>query len=376
MIDDVLKWLYNVATLLEPMLERLEPHSIWVIAFGGLLFLAALFGGGFSIRSISIPPIGTIPRLLSGIVGVAVISVYFAIPSGATFDLTGEIAFNTPPSANDSVYVRLYKIGNPVQTPIRDGKFKFLKREHAIEEGQYRIEIGSEQGAYDSVNVLIQKGQNLVLSQRPNRKFRIDSGSLVNHLFQLHRDENWENQISAIEHLSRLAIADEKVEKILRNKLTVGKKDALLAGFALANKCPTQNIETIALMETVWSEKGGNPYRRTRALASLNCDSDKSDFVKDQLFKLAARKHPMLDEYPAIKVQGIPWMAAYHLVSNGEHKICLIKRLLNGLSSKFKIVRDRSFQALSIVAGQNHPPPNFNEWTKWLRLTAPKLDRC
>lgn len=384
MIDDVLDWLNSVATLsepvlkkLEPVLEKLEPLSIWVIAFGGLLFLAALFGGGFSIRSISIPHIGTIPRLLSGFVGAALIAVFFAIPTGATFDLTGEIAFNTPPASSDNVYVRLIKIGNPLETTIHDGTFKFLKRQHAIEEGQYRIQIGPNQGAYDSFYVVIEEGKNLVLSQRPNGKFRLDdSGSLVEHLFKIHRRENWQNQISAVEHLSRLAIDNKEVEKILQNKVTAREKDALLAGFALANTCRTHNTETIALMETVWSDRSVNPYRRIRALASLNCDPDKSIFVKEQLFKLAAGKHPMLKRYPAIKVRGIPRVAAYHLVKNGERKICLVKELLTGLSSKFKIVRDRSFQALSIVAGQNHPPPNLGDWKKWLGSTAPKLEKC
>ncbi len=64
MIDDVLDWLYDVAALLEPMLEKLEPmleklqpFSIWVIGFGGLLLFAALVGGGFSIKSVSMPHI-------------------------------------------------------------------------------------------------------------------------------------------------------------------------------------------------------------------------------------------------------------------------------------------------------------------------------
>jgi len=140
-----------------------------VLGFGALLLLAGVVGGGFRIQSVEIPRIGTVARVLCGVLGTITVSIFVAIPpESEVFDLVGEVVFNDPPPG-DTVGIRLYRLDNPIEALINDGKFEFRTPANGLHAGTYRAEIYGIQGMLDDVTVFVApkepgKEQSLALS--------------------------------------------------------------------------------------------------------------------------------------------------------------------------------------------------------------------
>ena len=382
MLEQWFSWLLPILQFLEPYLSKLQSVSFLVLGFGALLLLAALIGGGFKIQSVEIPRIGNVARALSGSLGVLSVSVFFSIPPEIqTLDLIGEVVFQNPPSPEDALGIRLYRIDNPVEAIISNGRFEFRAPANGVQAGLYRAEIYSDQGTLDDLTVSVaRKGADreasLVLSQGPYGEFIAASGDPIQHLVNLSKRKDWQYRAVAIDQLNRLARADVAIRNDLIDRMKSGTPDSQAAAFALAESCDTQNRDVLAFMQRVWSEKQPIPYQRVRALASLLCDGAQVDLVKQELFKLVKHSHHLFAEYPRAATQGVPNMAAYYLTLAGERRSCLLGELLKGIESPYKIVRDRSFEALNMFVGHRIVSAESGQFRDWLGQYMPKLDDC
>jgi len=144
----------------------------------------------------------------------------------------------------------------------------------------------------------------------------------------------------------------------------------------LAESCNTQNLNVRSFMQQVWEAKQANPYQRVRALASFLCDRDKDVMAKQALFELAKGTHAFFAAYPQAATLGVPNMAAYYLTLAGERRSCLLDELLKGIKSRYKIARDRSFEALNLFVGQRIVPDESGGIQIQLGQKVPNLDEC
>jgi len=382
MLEQWLTWLLSVPSILEPIFSKLQGISLWVLGFGALLLLAGLVGGGFRIQSVEIPRIGTIARVLCSTLGTITLSIFVAIPpENEVFDLVGEVVFNDPPPPGDTVSIRLYRLDNRIEALINDGKFEFRAPTNGLQAGTYRAEIYGNQGTLDDVTVFIApkepgKEQSLALSQGPDNQFIPTSDDLVQHLVKLSKQPDWQYRATAIEQLSHLAAADSAVREDLKERMKRGGDDSRTAGFALAESCNTQNQDVRSFMQQIWETKQATPYERVRALASFLCDRDKALMAKQALFELAKGTHAFFVDYSQAATQGVSNMAAYYLTLAGERRSCLLDELLKGIGSRYKIARDRSFEALNLFAGQRIVSDESGGIQTWLGQNIPKLGNC
>lgn len=382
MLEQWFAWLPPILQALEPILSKLQGISLWVLGFGALLLLAGLVGGGFKIQSVEIPRIGTVARALCGALGMISVSVFIAIPQETeTFDLVGEVIFKDPPPPGDTVGIRLYRLDNPIEAIINDGKFEFRTPGSGLQAGTYRAEIYSDQGTLDDVTVFIapkepDQDQTLSLSQGPDGEFIHTTDNLVQHLVKLSKQLDWQYRVTAIQQLNHLAGVNTAVREDLLERMKRGGDDSRTAGLALAESCNTQNQDVRLFMQQIWKADHAQPYQRVSALASLLCDRDEAVTAKQALFELAKGTHAFFADYSQAATQGVPNLAAYYLALAGERRSCLLGVLLKGVESRYKVARDRSFEALSLFVGQQIVGRRPNEIRDWLGQNVPKMDDC
>lgn len=358
---------------LAPYLVRLQPVSIYILSFAGLLLGTAVLGGGIHVRDIQVPPLGLCSRVLTSIAAALSFGLFILItiadagaalvqPKGELVFLHGKVL---PPSVRLELFPAEPSATAEVTLTNGTGRFVFPK---GIPEGTYNLVVSStEKGVLGRVAVKAEHNVALKVIQNPDRDFiSTTSTRVVEELFAKYRNERWQVQVAVIEQLGALALADTNVRDALRSRLDASSQaDVSLAAFSLSHICSLQDDRSREAMRTMWHRSEENPFQRVRARATFRCVEAEKDAVKRDLLEVVIGRHDLVKGRNEAQAKGLAVTAAYFLATMRTKHTCVVTTLISALDSNSELARVKAREGLLTVSARTEASDRRADWEAW-----------
>ncbi len=369
---------------LAPYLVRLQPASMYILSFAGLLLGTAVLGGGIHVRDIQVPPLGLWSRVLTSIAAALSFGLFILITivdaGPALVQPEGELVFLQGRALPPSVRLELFPAEPSAATEVAltngRGRFAFPK---GIPKGTYNLVVSStEKGVLGRVTVKAEHNVAVTVIQNPDRDFISTTGTrVVEELFAKYGNERWQMQVAVIEQLGALALADNTVKDALRSRLGGSSEaDVSLAAFSLSHICSLQDDRSREAMRTMWHRSEGNPFQRVRARATFRCVEAEKDAVKRDLLQVVTGRHDLVKGRDEVEAKGLAVTAAYFLATMRAKHTCVVNTLISTLDSNTELARVKAREGLLTVSARTEASDRRADWESWWAARPPGFADC
>ena len=371
--------LHGLLGQFSPLLEPLLPFKLWVILAAAALSALAIGGAGqVKIKDFEMKGIGTVGRLLSGILATGCLALWLGLISVDTrVEVKGKIidAFN-PDRSFDGYVIAIIPRDRP-RTVVKDNEFAF-ERQHRIEPGFYEIVIRDQDRIKAVSPITIDaREEATIIRAAPDGSFLVEGEFGYEKLLSRYRDfRHWKPRYFLVENTANYLrlFPDAELWDQLRKDLDAKDDDVTKRLFAALVLGLVRDEAAHAALVAFSGDERQTIYTRMAADSRLTGYAGERNAALARLLAIAAKPDGE---------RSVRSTAAYHYaVAEPDHtKRCVVESLVEGLAADdldvFKgvealLVRTSARIGEPVPA----PPTTHRDWAEWLETTRATLSPC